>query len=183
HQKASSWGVAGTLIVSGFLILLINYGIIPGLPTLAGQFEIFFVNTLGLPFGSGIIFFAVALIAAIVMGIIVSQRKQQEIMNTALLSLAFILIGYSSYAVIVIRSNFDPPIDENNPENIISFVSYLKREQYGDRPLLYGQYFTAQSTDVKRGAPIYVKGEDRYVISDYRTKYEYDKEHMTILPR
>lgn len=183
HQKASGWGIAGVLIISGFLILLINYGIIPGLPSLAGSFEIFFVNTLGLPFGAGIIFFTLALIIALVAGIIFTQRKSQEIMNTALLALAFILIGYSSYAVIVIRSNFDPPIDENNPENIISFVSYLKREQYGDRPLLYGQYFTAQAINQERGAPIYIKGEDKYVISDYRTKYEYEGDKMTLLPR
>lgn len=183
HKNASGWGITGTLLVSGFLILLINFGIIPGLPSLAGSFEIFFVNTLSLPFGSGIIFFGLILIGALVAGIMFSQRKQQEILNTALLGLAFILIGYSSYAVIVIRSNFDPPIDENNPENIISFVSYLKREQYGDRPLLYGQYFNAQVVNQKRGAPIYIKGEDKYVISDYRINYEYEKDKTTLFPR
>ena len=183
HERANNWGIVGTLLVSGFLILLINYGIIPGLPTLAGSFEIFFVNTLSLPFGSGIIFFSLALIGALVWGIIKTQQKQMETLNTALIGLAFILIGYSSYATIVIRSNFDPPIDENNPENVISFVSYLKREQYGYRPLIHGHYFTAEVVDQKRGAPIYVKGEDKYIISDYRIDYKYNPEKTTLFPR
>ena len=102
----------------------------------------------------------------------------------SLLSLAFILIGYSSYLIIPIRSSFNPPIDENNPENSISFVSYLKREQYGDRPLLYGPYFTAKVEDYKEGAAIYRKGEEKYEIASYKVTPEYtDDSKMTLLPR
>jgi hypothetical protein len=100
-----------------------------------------------------------------------------------LLSLAFILIGYSSYTLVVIRSSYNPPIDENNPEDVMSMVSYLLREQYGSRPLLYGQYFTAETIDQSKGAPVYVKGKDKYVIADYKLENKYDPKQMTILPR
>src|SRR5690606_30630475 len=107
-------------------------GIIPGLPSLAGNVEVFFVNSLGLPFGSGIIFFVVLLVAAIVFGVRYSIQHNIRVLNTALLCFAFILIGYSSYMIIPIRSAYNPTIDQNDPQDILSFVSYLKREQYGD---------------------------------------------------
>jgi hypothetical protein len=181
--KASTKGVIYTLIVCFFLILVINNFIIPGLPGVAGAFEIFFVNNIGLPFKSGIIIFVLLLTGAIAYGIYYSQLKNKEFLNTALLALSFILIGYSSYALVLIRSNYNPPIDENNPENIISFVSYLKREQYGSRPLAYGQYFDADIIDQKNGPPIYVQGEDKYEISHQNPEYVYDPKRMTILPR
>lgn len=138
--------------MSGFLILFINDLIIPGLPTIAGGFELFFVNSMNLPFGSGAAFFTLLIIIGLVWGIRYTRRTAKHIWNTLLLSSAFILIGYASYAIIVIRSNYDTPIDENDPSDVMSFVSYLKREQYGSRPLLYGQYFTARLIDIKEGA-------------------------------
>ena len=181
--KPTTWGVVLTLLVSGMLILFINDIIIPGLPSLAGNFEVFFVNTLGMFFGSGVIFFSLLIIGALVFGIRYSQINKKPAMNTFLLSTAFILIGYVSYAVVVIRSNYNPPINENAPSDIMSFVSYLKREQYGSRPLLFGQYFTAQIVDIKEGAPQYRKGVDKYEIADRKISYVYDPEHTTILPR
>ena len=183
RPQTTTWGIIATFLISGVILLIINYVIIPGLPSIAGSFEILFVNTFGLPFGSGIIFFALIFIGSVIYGLIYSQKVANEYLNLAMLGLTFILIGYGSYATIVIRSNFNPPIDENNPENIISVVSYLKREQYGSRPLLYGQYFTAEVVDQKKGAPIYRKGEDKYLISDYRMSYEFDPKQKTILPR
>jgi hypothetical protein len=181
--KLSIWGVIATLLISGFLILFINDLIIPGLPTIAGNFEIFFVNTLHLPFGSGVIVISLIIIAALTYGILYSQKKQKEVLNTFLLSTAFILIGYSSYALVVIRSNYHTPINENDPKDIMSFVSYLNREQYGSRPLLYGEYFTSQPIGIKEGAPTYKKGKDRYEIQDRSTSYEFNPNEMTILPR
>src|SRR5688572_27137156 len=181
--KPTTWGVIATLIISGLLILVINDLIIPGLPTIAGNFEVFFVNTLRLPFGSGVVVFSLIIIGALVYGIRYSQKKQKEVLNTFLLSAAFILIGYASYAVIVIRSNYHTPINENDPKDIMSFVSYLKREQYGSRPLLYGEYFTAQPIALKEGAPVYKKGKDRYEIQDRQMSYDFDQKDMTILPR
>jgi hypothetical protein len=181
--KPTRWGVIATLIISGLLIIFINDIIIPGLPSLAGGFEVFFVNSLGLPFGSGALVFSLIIIGSLVYGIIYSQKKVKPVLNTFLLSTTFILIGYVSYAVIVIRSNYNTPIDENDPSDVMSFVSYLKREQYGSRPLLYGQYFTAQIIDIKEGAPVYKKGKDKYEIADYQREYVYDPAHTTILPR
>ncbi len=181
--QVSRNGIIACLLVSGFIVILINNIIIPGLPSVAGSIEIFFVNSLGLPFGSGIILFVVVLISALVYGIYYSYVKEKVLLNTALLGLAFILIGYSSYTSLVIRSNYNPPIDENNPENIISFVSYLKREQYGSRPLLHGQYFDAKLVDQVQGAKVYVKGKDKYEVADRKLKYVYDPARTTILPR
>lgn len=182
-RQPSLWGIVFTLAISLLLILFINEFIIPGLPTIAGHFEIFFVNTLRLPFGSGVILFGLIILAALVYGIWYSQKHNMVILNTFLLATAFILIGYSSYATIVIRSNFNPPINENDPSDVMSFVRYLRREQYGSRPLLYGQYFTARITGIKEGAPVYVKGKDRYEISDRRIEYRYDSTQQVLLPR
>jgi hypothetical protein len=181
--EPTKWGVVAAMLISLAIIFFINNLIIPGLPSLAGSFEIFFVNTMGLPFDSGAIFFALILLSALVYGIWYSQRHQKALLNTFLLATAFILIGYSSYVVVVIRSNYNTPINEDDPSDIMSFVSYLKREQYGSRPLLYGQYFTAQVEGVEEGEPVYVKGKDKYEISDKKISYKYSERDQTILPR
>lgn len=181
--KPSPVGIGVALAISGALVLFINDFIIPGLPTLAGGFEVFFVNNLGLPFGSGVFVFMVLLIGGLAYGIYFSQQKSFVLLNISLLSVAFILIGYASYTTIVIRSNFDPPINENAPKDVMSFVRYLKREQYGSRPLFSGPYYTAELIGVKQGAPVYTKGKDRYEITDRKVEYEYDPNHTTILPR
>jgi len=172
-----------TLMISAGIIGTIMIGIIPGLPSIAGSFEIFFVNSLGLPFGSGIIVIALIVIGGTAFGIYHSQKTGNVQLNTAMLALAFILIGYSTYALVVIRSNFDPPIDENNPQDIMSVVSYLKREQYGDRPLLFGQYYDAELLSQEKGAPVYMKGDDEYEVKDYKIVPEYDPSRTTIFPR
>jgi len=176
-------GIIGTMVISGAIIVLINNIIIPGFPSIAGNMELFFVNGLGLPFGTGIIVFPILLIGALVYGIYYTHVKEKPLFNTALISLAFILIGYSSYTSLVIRSNYNPPIDENNPENIMSFVSYLKREQYGSRPLFYGQYFDAKVTEQKLSSKVWVKGKDKYIISDHKIETVHDKKRSTFLPR
>jgi tetratricopeptide (TPR) repeat protein len=181
--KVSRNGLIASFAVSGFVVVLVNNIIIPGFPSIGGSLEVFFVNNLGMPFGTGIIFFGIILIGALVYGVYYSYVKEKVLLNTALLGLTFILIGYSSYTSLVIRSKYNPPIDENNPENVMSFVSYLKREQYGSRPLLHGQYFDAKLVDQVLGAKVYVKGKDKYEISDAKIEYKYDPERTTILPR
>ncbi|MCU0429687.1 MAG: DUF2723 domain-containing protein [Cytophagaceae bacterium] len=182
--KANLTGIAVTLIISAILIVLVMNGIITGLPSMASKVEVFFVNNLGMGFGSGIIFFVVCLIALLTAGIVYTIKTNRALLNTILLSFAFILIGYSSYAIIVIRSQFEPTIDMNDPENIMSFVSYLKREQYGDRPLLYGPVYTAGYPESsERESPIYRKGKEKYEIFDYKMKYIYNKRHEMLFPR
>jgi len=181
--KPTPWGIFAALAVSGGIVIFINDVIVPGLPSLAGGFEIFFVNNLGLPFGSGVIVFCSLLIGGLVYGIRHSHSKNKPLLNTFLLSTAFILIGYCSYATIVIRSNFDTPINENAPKDVMSFVRYLKREQYGSRPLLYGPYFTARPIDLKEKSAVYSKGKDKYEITDHKFEYVYEPGQETILPR
>jgi hypothetical protein len=183
YKEPSVWGVIIAMAISLFIILFINDFIVPGLPTIAGHFEVFFVNTLSMPFGSGVVVFVSLILGSMIYGIWITQKKQAVLFNTFLLATAFILIGYSSYTLVVIRSNFAPPINENDPSDVMSFVSYLKREQYGSRPLLYGQYFTAQLQSYEEGAPIYVKGKDRYEIKDRKITQKYDDADMTFLPR
>ncbi len=131
-----------------------------GLPTIAGKLDIYFVNTLGLPFGSGVIFFTLICIGALSYGIWYSLQKNKVVLNTALLALTFVLIGYSSYTIILVRAQFNPPVNLNNPDDVASFMNYLNMKQYGSgRPLLYGPYFTADIIDQVQGAPEYVKAK------------------------
>jgi hypothetical protein len=183
YPDPSLKGALFAMFLGGVALIIINNLIIPGLPSIAASMEIFMVNSIGLPFGSGIIFFIILFLGALVYGIKYSIEKNHAILNTILLSLTFILIGYGSYALVIVRSNQDPIINENAPKDIISYVSYLKREQYGYRPLLHGQYFTAQLVDQQEGAPVYMKGKDKYEIVDYELKNTYDPAKTTILPR
>ena len=183
YENPNWKGAAIAMAFSLFLVLFINSFIIPGLPTIAGKLEVTFVNTFGLPFGSGALFLFILVIAAIVFGLKYTAKKEMVNLNTLILSMAFVLLGYSCYAVILIRSRADPPIDQNNPEDVMTFISYLKREQYGSRPLVYGQYFNAPQTDITKGAPIYYKADDEYKIADYKTEAEYDPAYQTLMPR
>jgi hypothetical protein len=183
YPNPSLKGAIFAMFLGGVALIIINNLIIPGLPSLAGSMEIWMVNSMGLPFGSGIVFFVLLFISALVLAFRFSIKRELAVLNTILLSLTFILIGYGSYALIVVRSNQDPIINENAPKDIISYVSYLKREQYGYRPLMHGQYFTATLTDQEEGDPIYMKGKNSYEIVDYDLKNTYDPEKTTILPR
>ena len=155
-------GGIGTLAVSLVIVGSVLVGIIPGLPTLAGGFEVFFINSLGLPFNSGLLIFLVLFGGLIYFGFRLSHQLRSQLLNTAMLCFVFILIGYSTYLIVPIRSSFHPTINENDPEDVLSFVSYLKREQYGSRPLLYGPQFNAQPDHYDDGAPRYVRKDGRY---------------------
>jgi hypothetical protein len=182
-HKSNRKGAVVTFLVSALIIGMILWGIIPGLPSLAGNLEVFFVNSMGMPFGSGILIFLGIFLVALFFAFRFSINNNLRWLNTALLCFVFILIGYSSYLMIPIRSAYNPTIDENDPENIVSFVSYLKREQYGDRPLLYGPQFNAEPIEEKQIAPRYVKGKDKYEIVDYKTEPVYDEKDKALLPR
>ncbi len=181
--KPTFWGGVIAFAISAVIVGVILWGVIPGLPSVAGWFEVLFVNDFGLPFSSGIIFFLVLFVGALVFGIRYSIRHNNRILNTALLSLAFVLIGYSSYMMIPIRSSYEPTIDENDPDDIMTFVSYLKREQYGDRPLLYGPQYNAQPIGQEEGAPRYVKGKDKYINTGNKVEPVYDSKDKVLLPR
>ncbi|HNF72888.1 MAG TPA: DUF2723 domain-containing protein, partial [Chitinophagaceae bacterium] len=176
---ATSIGIVKASLVAFGAIAIVQFGIIPGLPTLAAYFDLTFVNSFSLPFGSGIIFFGLLVTALIVYGIIYSVKKNKVNLNTGILVFAFVIIGYSSYAMIVIRSIANPPLDMNNPENPFTLISYLNREQYGDRPLLYGQYYTAKYIDTEEGSMQYRKGEEKYEEVGPKIEPEWEKDQMT----
>ena len=183
YKNITLLGVSLSLAMSLLIVGIIVEGIIPGLPSMASFVERFFVNSLGLPFGSGIIFFIIVFLSLLVYLLKFSQEREKVTLNISLLSLTFILIGYSSYSLVLIRSNYNPPIDENNPENILNFISYLKREQYGYRPLFKGQYFDADVIKQEETGVNYKKGKDKYEIKEKKFSYVYDDKRTTIFPR
>jgi hypothetical protein len=180
-------GIIMVGILSIVVLAVIMYIIIPGIVWLSGMFELFFVNTIGLPFNSGTILYFALIIGAVVWGLMITHRRNRVVLNTLILGLVFILIGYSSFFMLIIRSNADVPIDENSPEDAISLLSYLNREQYGSTPLFYGPYYNAPVEDYEDGTPIYVKDVEKkkYVITDDRKGVMpvYDSRFETIFPR
>ena len=217
----------GTLLslLAGIIILaFIQYGIVQYTIKFAAYSDLFFVNTLGLGFGSGVLFFAILVITSLAAGILYSInnqkpylitavtsfvalmtigggisglivsgiilagleyllkiREKRRVLNLALLSVVFIIFGYGSFAMIVIRAKADPTLNNNDPDNAFSLLSYVNREQYGDRPLAYGQYFDSKPIDSKQGDVIYRKGKDKYESAGQKFERIYDRN--TIMPR
>ena len=235
------------LMISFAIVAAVLYGVVPGIVTVGGWFELLFVNALGLPFNTGLVIYIALLVAAVLwaiyesyvdsnikrenvsfliafgligipfygygwsavlIGIIVlgavgfalnykrtvNKRPKYlvsaRLKNTALLCMLMLMIGYSSYALIVIRSVANPPMDQNSPEDIFTLGTYLSRDQYGDRPLLYGQAYTSQvalktdgnicKPEMSEGAPIYSRKEkksksekDSYFVVSHKNKYKY----------
>ena len=244
-RNATMKGALLSLVGSAVLIAAVLYGIVPGIVKVGGWFELLFVNTLNMPFNTGVIVY-IALLTGIVLWSIWETIKQKSrlrmtltfllsvgmlgipfygygwtsivcgvvvlgllylllgwkrdgkhivtarLMNTSLLCMLMIMIGYSSYAVIVIRSSANTPMDQNSPEDIFTLGTYLSREQYGDRPLFYGQAYTSQVLlkpegnycvpVSEKGAPVYQRKEkasadepDRYEIQRYDVDYVYQQ--------
>jgi len=218
---------SGTMLalLAGIMILaFIQYGIVQYTIKFAAYSDLFFVNTLGLGFGSGVIFFAILLVICLVSGILYSIngnkfhlilavtafvalmtlgggisgliiagvllagleyilkiRKKRRVLNMALISVVFVIFGYGSFALIVIRAKADPTLNNSDASNAFSLLSYVNREQYGDRPLLYGQYFDSKPIDSKQGDIIYRKGKEKYESAGQKYERVYDRN--TLLPR
>ncbi|RDT74848.1 glycosyltransferase family 117 protein [Bacteroides fragilis] len=240
NAKGSLLALAGSMV----LVAAVLYGIVPGVVKVGGWFELLFVNSLGMPFNTGVIVYVALLAAAIIWGIYESYneksrtrmnlsflltiamlgipfyghgasaviigilvlgvlaaylfasklnekiRMSARTMNTALLCTMMIMVGYSSYALIVIRSVANTPMDQNSPEDIFTLGEYLGREQYGTRPLFYGPAYSSKvALDVEDGYCVprqkstdtkYVRKEktspdekDSYVELPGRVEYEY----------
>lgn len=184
-------------LITLVILAIVFKGIFPFVMTMFGKSEIFFVNVLGMPFHSGTIFAFVVLIALAFLAIRLAQKKGQPLLQTAVLSVVFMLIGFSCWMMIPIRANANPPMNLNNPDNAIGMLDYYNREQYGDWPTLYGQNYTAyldwngllKSEDgslktVKKG-DVYEKDEKtgRYIAVDERFDYVFNPNHVGFLPR
>jgi hypothetical protein len=185
--KPSPRGIILTLLVSMLLLATVMYVIIPVIPQIAGKFELLFVNSIGLPFNSGIIFYCLLLIGLIVWGLIYTQHKNRTVLNTIILAFTFLLIGYSSFLMLVIRSNAGTPINFGAPKDPISLVSFLNREQYGTWPILYGNYYDAPVIESKDGTPIHKKDfkTGKYVVIDDQKESipVYDPQFTGLFPR
>ncbi len=178
-------GVIYALAVSAVMLLLIMYGIIPGLVKVATVLEKFFTNTVGLHYNVGLVIYVALLLSALVFGIYRTQFVRKNVLlNTILVSITVIVIGYSSYTLIVIRSLAAPPMNENRPENVFALLSYLNREQYGDRPLLTGHFYNAEIENVEYTKPVYSlnKEENRYEIVSRKAELVM-KDSKVLLPR
>ncbi len=243
YKNINLKGSIVALLLSFLLIALLLYGLVPGLVKVAGWFELFFVNSLHLPYNSGVIFYFALIVGVITwaiyetyarksdkrikisffasvvlmgilfigdgytLGIILTlalaiylyTRKKVAVVtfNTILISLFVIFVGYSSYALILIRSTANTPMDQNSPEDIFSLGSYLNREQYGDRPLFYGQTFVADvardasgNAQTKVGKTLWGKKvktqedeQDEYVEIGHKFQYVYQPELCMLFPR
>lgn len=181
--KPSFQGLIVATAISGAILVVVQYAVIPGVVKVGSLFELFFVNSLSMPFNTGVVIYLILLIGAIVFGLYITQKMDMTVTNTVLLSFTMLLIGYSAYAQTVIRSNADTPMDESNPDNVFALQSYLNREQYGDRPLFYGQYFNAKLEKTEEGAPIYHQGNEKYEIVDRKTVPVYEKRNSGYFPR
>ena len=180
-------GIIITAIVAVALLGFIQNVFIPGVLTLDWWFERFFVNTLRMPFQSGTIFYFLLVTGLIVFGLYYTHKKKRVLFNTIILSFTFILIGYTSFMMLVIRSNAHVPINENAPKNAVALKSYLGREQYGAWPLLYGPYYNAPIERIDDGNPVWRANREtgRYEIinENIGTVPVYDPEFTTIFPR
>lgn len=195
-----SWkGLIYAFLASCLVLLVILYGIIPGVPTIIGWFELMFVNGFGCPFNTGLAVCLVLMAAFLAWAIWYTRKREWRWANTAAVMLTVILVGYSSYAALVIRSNADTPMDQNSPDNVFSLKYYLNREQYGDRPLFYGQTYNAPVQLRVEGnmcvpvekvghaqyapAPKAEGEKDRYVVTGYKTSYQYMPQFCMLFPR
>ena len=149
----------------------------------AGWFDRVFVNSFGLPFFSGFIFFFVLLGVGIWFGLRWAQANHNRFLRLGLWCLTFMLIGYSAYLTTMIRSNANPGIDMNDVNNPISLVSYLSREQYGDVPLLKGQMFTAEAEEYAEEGDSYQRVGDRYEVTGKKRKAVYPADKTMVFPR
>ena len=175
------WEYVKIFAVGCVILAVILFIIIPFLPKTAAYVDLFFVNVLGLPFNTGAAFFMVALLALCFWGLFMTMKKEKVLANTVLLCFTTIIIGFSIFSIIIIRSSVKTPTNEYQPDNPFTLVRYLGREQYGSNPLIYGQYFDAPyDIEVPEyWAPL----GDRYIKTDGQITPVYKSEGKMFFPR
>ncbi len=168
-------------MLSVVILAVILFGIIPYLPKFAAYFDLLFVNTLGLPFNSGAVFFMAALLGLCFWGLFRTMKQSKVFLNTALMCFTMIVIGFSLFSIVIIRSSAKTPTNEYQPDNPFTLVRYLGREQYGSNPLVYGQYFDApyEIEATKYWAPM----GDKYIQADGPGDVKYDASGKMLFPR
>ena len=167
-------------ILSCVILAAILFGIIPFLPKAAAYTDLLFVNVFGLPFNSGAIAFLIALFTALFWGLFHSLKHGKVVLNTVLLCVTTIIIGFSLYATVIIRSNADTPMNENKPDNPFTLMSYLGRDQYPKGPIVYGEFFGSDYDIVEK--EYWTRMGDRY-IKGSSVDIKYTPESKMIFPR
>ena len=177
----SFWEYVKIFLVSVVILAVILFGIIPYLPKVAAYFDLFFVNTLGLPFNSGAAFFMILLLGLCFWGLFRTMNARKVFANTVLLCFTMIVIGFSLFSIVIIRSSAKTPTNEYQPDNPFTLIRYLSREQYGSTPLLYGQYFDApyDIEQTKYWAPM----GDKYIKADGPGDIKYESSGKMLFPR
>ena len=181
HKNVNVGSAIGSLLIGVVILVFVQYGIRGYTIEIAAYFDLFFVNVLGMGFWSGAFFFFFIIVGILVAGIWFSIKYKKPLLNLALVCIAFIYFGYSSFAYIPIRAAAGTNLDNSHPDNAFILYGYLNRVQYGETPLLFGQYFDAKVTDQTEGNTIYRKGKTKYEDAGRKINYQYD--HTTILPR
>ncbi len=173
--------LAFIFIVGVVIEFLLVYLFIPYLPKLAAFFDRIFVNGFGLPYNSGALFFMLALLALCFWGLFESLKKGKVFLNTVVLCVTTLVIGFSLFSIVIIRSSVKTPTNEYQPDNPYTLVRYLSREQYGSTPLIYGQYFDApyDLSNSKYWAPL----NGKYINADGPTDAVYRPEGKMLFPR
>ncbi|MES2830094.1 MAG: DUF2723 domain-containing protein [Bacteroidota bacterium] len=173
--KPSFLGVIKAIGVAGLIWAAVQFIIIQYFVLFAAKLDIFFVNTLGMGFGTGAIAFLLVLFGAISYGLYYSIKQRKYNLNLGLVCLTFVLFGFSSYFLIIIRANAKTTLNLSSPDNALSLYNYLGRTNYGDTPLLFGQTFNAEITEYKETGQDYRRAKTRYEEAGKFIKPEYDK--------
>ncbi|MBK7374796.1 MAG: DUF2723 domain-containing protein [Chitinophagaceae bacterium] len=182
YEKITKWRTFWAFVIGCIITGLVQKAVVVWTIKGAGNFDIFFVNSLGMPFFSGFAFFFIFIAALVYAGLKIAAKQNWNFLKLGLWSFVFMLLGYSTYFTTLVRSNADPSVDMFNVDNPVNLVGYLSREQYGDWPILYGQDFTAQPIDNKV-TETYVKSNGKYEKNGRKVEYVYAPEDMHLFPR
>ena len=180
-EKISLWKSFLILCLGGVGVAVVLYGIIPLLPQLLAVTDRFFVNTLGCPFNTGTAVMMVAIFVLCFLLLRNFRKKQKVIAHTAVLGLTTILIGYSTFAIVIIRASAGTPTNEWSPNNPYTLIKYLNREQFGSSPIIYGQQYT--SVIEAKESTYYTQMGDRYIKTDSPLQGKYPSGAKTVFPR
>ncbi|HNB81896.1 MAG TPA: DUF2723 domain-containing protein, partial [Chitinophagaceae bacterium] len=184
RYKVTTWGTIWAFLLGCVITGVVQYGVIQAVPIMASKMDILFVNDFGLPFNSGVLFTILILAVACFFVLRWAKKKGHYFVHLGTLCFIFVLIGYSAFFQTIIRSNADVPLDMTNPDNAISLIKYLQREQYGSVPLITGPDFNSEPIGMEDGKMQYWKGEKRYEeLGEKSDRYTYNSEDTRIFPR
>lgn len=184
-KKYKNPTVIGAILASGIgliLVQVIQKIVIVGIPKIWSWFELLMVNSLGLPFHSGLFPTLILLAVLTYFGLRYAHKNKNGLAQRIIMAVTMLIIGFSTIGVVVIRANANPPINMNAPTDVMRLIPYLNREQYGERPLFKGPHFEAQAVDLER-TPRYGQVDGKYEIVDYKVSYVYRDEDKMLLPR